>query len=701
VRPSFRPMRSTNTLVAAVVVVGLVAILAGIAIDGSGSAPRLAGSNLLPNSQFVAAVPPHGRLCQPRESLPGDTGGLRVRIGTYRRPGPALRAQVSLNGHPLTAGTLSPGWRQGDVLIPLARVAKPVTGVTVCISNGGAGKIVLAGTPEPPSLAARVGARPQGGLVRIEYMRPGRESWWQLFPVILHRFGLAKSHWIGGWTLLLAGFLLLAAAAIAVLTVPRPRVRAAYACGTVMLLVGLSWSLIIPPFHVPDENAHVGYAQYLSETGKLPKLRTGVEPYSPEEQQTLAALNFYAVIGQRGNRPPWSKLQAAPVRAIDRQRPDRAGLGDEDTATGNPPLYHALETIPYWASPSHNLLDRLVLMRLLSVLLAAGTVLAVFEFLRTLLPSTPWAWPVGALAAAFQPTFGFISGGVNNDNLLFLVSACTFLLIARAFRYGLTPRRAAVLGAVSAAGVLTKLTFIGILPAVGLALVLLVARAGPTRRQSVRAALIAVASGLVPVVVYMVVARLAWDRSLLTSGQISGAIGPTAHGSLRGALSFSWQLFLPRLPFMNDQIPGFALRSIWLNGFIGRFGWLDYGFPAWVYNVASYLFVAIAAMAVASLVRLRAVVRKRILEMLCYIAAVVSEAVLIGVVDYQAIISSQPPFQQARYLLPLLALYAALVAIAARAAGPRWGRVVGAVFVLLALAHTVFAQFLTVSRYYG
>ena len=80
-------------------------------------------------------------------------------------------------------------------------------------------------------------------------------------------------------------------------------------------------------------------------------------------------------------------------------------------------------------------------MRLLSALLAAGTVLAVFLFLRELLPSTPWAWTVGALMVAFQPMFDFIAAGVQGDNLLFFASTLTFLMLTRAYRRGLTTKR--------------------------------------------------------------------------------------------------------------------------------------------------------------------------------------------------------------------------------------------------------------------
>jgi hypothetical protein len=58
-------------------------------------------------------------------------------------------------------------------------------------------------------------------------------------------------------------------------------------------------------------------------------------------------------------------------------------------------------------------------------------------------------------------------------------------------------------------------------------------------------------------------------------------------------------------------------------------------------------------------------------------------------------------FEQPRYLLPLLALYGGLIAMAARGAGRSYGPSAGAALVMLALAHTLFSQLLTVSRYYG
>jgi len=37
-------------------------------------------------------------------------------------------------------------------------------------------------------------------------------------------------------------------------------------------------------------------------------------------------------------------------------------------------------------------------------------------FLRELIPRARWAWTIGALVVAFQPTFNFIAAGVQADN---------------------------------------------------------------------------------------------------------------------------------------------------------------------------------------------------------------------------------------------------------------------------------------------
>ena len=99
-------------------------------------------------------------------------------------------------------------------------------------------------------------------------------------------------------------------------------------------------------------------------------------------------------------------------------------------AANQPPLYYALQTIPYWLGSGGTLLDRLELMRLLSALMAGLTALFAYLFVCEALPGVSWAWTVGGLGVALAPLLGFMSGAVNPDAMLAAVSAGIFFLLA-------------------------------------------------------------------------------------------------------------------------------------------------------------------------------------------------------------------------------------------------------------------------------
>jgi 4-amino-4-deoxy-L-arabinose transferase-like glycosyltransferase len=478
------------------------------------------------------------------------------------------------------------------------------------------------------------------------------------------------------------------------------------ACFVIAFVNAAVWGVVVPPFQVPDEIAHFGYAQYLAERGKPPPQGPRAQ-YSPQEQVALERLFFYNVIGRVQVRGIVSPSEDRALRAALDRHPSPSGEGGASPVTSQPPLYYALEAVPYWISPWHDILARLVLMRLLSALMAAGTVLAVFLFLRELLPRSSWAWTVGALMVAFQPTFDFIAAGVQADNLLFLTAALTFFMLMRAYRRGLTMGRAVAIGVIVAAGTLAKLTFIALLPGIALALALLGWRALPERRsRAVKMTAAAVGAAAIPIALYTVLNLTVWDRGGPTAGGIAGATNSALLGggtvTLHQTLDYTWELFLPRLWFMHHayfaQYPGWQL---WLDGLIGHFGWLDYTFPPWVYTDGQYAFYGLAALALLGLLQLRAAVKRLLPIFICFGVMAVG---LLGAIGYAGIryrLTTGYPFEQARYLLPLLAFYALFIVLAARGLGGRWAGALGAALVVLAMAHALFAETLTISRYYG
>ncbi len=635
--------------------------------------------------------------CQSEEALPRGTTAIRLWVRASF--GPRVSVTALSGSRILTRGARGAGWAGIQVVVPVARVASAVPHARICFTVGRAFEgIGLIGE-------GRVSGEAYGRIA-IEYLRPGSNSWWSLTRSITRHMGLGRAPG-GAWIFLIPIALMALAIAVLARTIvrrlacqrPTRAIAGALACACIACLSAASWSILTPPFEVPDEPSHFAYAQFLAETGDLNESHSG--SFSQEELAALEALKLQAI---RFNPIVGTISTAAQQQLLrhDLALPlPRVGLG-VGVAASQPPLYYALQTIPYYLGSGGTLLDQLELMRLLSSLLAGLTALFAFLFLREALPAVPWAWTVGGLCTALAPLPGFISGAVNPDALLCAVSAALFYCLARAFRRGFTPRLALAIGAVTAIGFLTKLNFIGLAPGVLLALVLLTRRAARTsRRSAYRSLALALALGWSPVCLYIAVNLLSNHVGL---GLLSNGIDVTSahHGSPFGELVYIWQYYLPRLPGMTNDFPGFfPLRQIWFDRLVGMYGWTDTFFPDWVYGLALIPAALIAALCARELHRDRATLSERGGELLAYGVMCAGLLALIGADSYLEFPRTAGVYSEPRYLLPMAVLFAAVLALAARGAGRRWGPAAGTLIVLLILAHDIFSQLLVVGRYYA
>jgi Predicted membrane protein (DUF2142) len=478
--------------------------------------------------------------------------------------------------------------------------------------------------------------------------------------------------------------------------------RAAKVCALVAFLNAACWSLVTPAFQVTDEPDHVAYVQQLAEGRSLPH-KTNSREYSAEEATALRDLHENEIQFSPATHTITTRAEQQTLEHDLSQPLGRKGSGGAGTATSDPPLYYALQTIPYALGSGGTILERLTLMRLLSAFMAGLTALFAFLFLREALPRVPWAWTVGGLGVAVAPLLGFISGGVNPDAMLFAVSAAIFYLLARAFRRRLTRRLAAAISLAMVIGFLTKLNFIGLAPGIVLGMFLLVRREARASGREVYLHLLvpALLIALSPVLLYALVNLVSGDPLLgIASGGIDALTG--AGHSITRELSFTWQLYLPRLPGMHDYFQEvFTTRQIWFDGLVGLYGWLDTVFPGWVYNAALVPAALIGALCVRELVVNRSSVRSRLRELITYATMSVGVLVLVGLSGYQGSSMYAAAFAEPRYLLPMLALWGAVIALAARGAGRRWGPVVGTLIVVLLLSHDIFSQLQVIARFYG
>jgi len=488
---------------------------------------------------------------------------------------------------------------------------------------------------------------------------------------------------------------------------------AAWAIVLVAFLHGAAWSVLTPSFQGADEIAHWGYVQYVGETGKTPDRSSR---FAEPARDALAVLDGmpWSIDGQ----PSWSEEADRRTDAlVDRLDDDRANRIDKDGAAyqaSNPPLYAYAMAVPYRVTGwfGGDVLDRMLAVRLASSALGALAVLFVLLLLRELFPRRRLAWYVGGLAVALQPVFGWLIGSVNNDIPVLVSGAALLWLVARTHRRGLSPGIAAGLGAAVAVGLLSKVSAYGLVAVLAWSLVFLVWRERARWRSAVPLAGLALAVAVVPLLVLDLVrdigaATPAPDTGVVREGAAATVADPAAAApsrSPRDFLSYLWQFWLPRLPFMDDQFSTYPTYPVWetyVQAFAGRFGWFAYGFSPEASRGMVVVLAALIAGAGVALWRRRVALRARFGLIVALVGGFVGYAVMVNLRGWQYRIDTRGEnFEQVRYLFPMIGLYGALVGAALLALPDRWRRTAVVLVVLAATLHVLASWGVTLQRYY-
>jgi hypothetical protein len=185
------------------VAIGAALLLLAVVQAGSAERRHVVRGNLVPPVSFATAAPGHGTVCQGGEIVPEDAGALRLRIGTFGRPGPPLGVTLRAEGERPVVATVPRGWREGDLDIQLPRAGPELAGATLCVRNGGGRRIVIAGAAQRPASAAKVRGNPEPGRMGVTYLEAEPRSWWAFTGEIGPRLATARSAFPGG-----AGFVL-------------------------------------------------------------------------------------------------------------------------------------------------------------------------------------------------------------------------------------------------------------------------------------------------------------------------------------------------------------------------------------------------------------------------------------------------------------------------------------------------------------
>jgi hypothetical protein len=194
--------------------VGLALIAIAVAVVLSGGPQVLAGSNgVEPASKALTSVPGSGGGCQADETLPARTSAIRLSLEASA--GPRVAVNVLSGKTIVTHGEGAQGWLGQVVTIPVKPLDRTVRHAAICFAFTGANeRVSFLGVPTPKRRAATSGGSALRGRISIEYLRPGRSSWWSLALSIARRMGLGRA-WAGTWVVLLVASLMAASIALA------------------------------------------------------------------------------------------------------------------------------------------------------------------------------------------------------------------------------------------------------------------------------------------------------------------------------------------------------------------------------------------------------------------------------------------------------------------------------------------------------
>jgi len=167
-------------------------------------------------------------ICQPGEMLPSGVSAIRLSIWGFF--GARIHLVAYEGSHLLTEGRRGANWTSDSVTVPVRPLQQAHSNVDICFAIGPNSEpllilgaktdtknvAVVASNGTPPSrVMTASGTQQLPGRVAIEYVAPGKVSWWSQVLTVARHMGLGRAY-TGTWIALLVAVLM---AAVGVLSV--------------------------------------------------------------------------------------------------------------------------------------------------------------------------------------------------------------------------------------------------------------------------------------------------------------------------------------------------------------------------------------------------------------------------------------------------------------------------------------------------
>lgn len=324
--------------------------------------------------------------------------------------------------------------------------------------------------------------------------------------------------------------------------------------------IGLWYSLATPPFETPDEVYHYAFVRNIADGHGLPVQNPAVEEaWSHEGSQ---APLYYLVVG-------WltTAIDQSDFPQLSVSNP-RANIGD--------PLFPGNKNFMLYSAASHPLQGANLALhvgRWVSLALGGITLWLIYQLSRLAFSDyTQGNYPFSLtllpmLWVATLPQFTFISAACSNDSMVVATSTATIYWLARlvtkSTQKSITAIEWGVLGLLIGLAALSKLQGLGLLPLVGVAVLLMAAQ-----RRDWLLPLRAILPVALPA---LAVAGWWYWRNYTLYGDLFGVTNLLSNNGLRPE-PVTWGSFW-------GEFRGFRY-SFW-----GLFGWFNLLLPFWVYQV--------------------------------------------------------------------------------------------------------------------
>lgn len=239
-----------------------------------------------------------------------------------------------------------------------------------------------------------------------------------------------------------------------------------------IFVIGILWIVMVPIFHTPDEQSHLGQVAFMVEKSRVPdssdRYDLTEEIYISEKLLDTDRDNF-------GNNKftfhPQYRLEYSggligkyETNISDLVQTDAKNTFVHSESTRYPVLYYIPATVIYKFFYNQDIFTRIFFIRIWSLIIFLGTVYSTYKLGELIRPKEKLFSYILAILVGFQPMMMFANIGVSSDSLGNLLFTLFLLSGVRIIIKGVRPKNIIFLVITTVLSIYTKPQFIIVLP---------------------------------------------------------------------------------------------------------------------------------------------------------------------------------------------------------------------------------------------